>query len=38
MSRVLGDLILEGCVAKFADDLYVGGNSPVEVLDNCPTP
>ena len=34
MSRVLGDLIQEGCVAKIADDLYVGGNSPVEVLDN----
>ena len=34
MSRVLGDLIQEGCVAKIADDLYVGGNSPSEVLDN----
>ena len=34
MSRVLGDLIQEGCVAKIADDLYVGGNSPVEVLHN----
>ena len=34
MSRVLGNLIQEGCVAKIADDLYVGGNSPVEVLDN----
>ena len=34
MSRVLGDLIQEGCVAKTADDLYVGGNSPSEVLDN----
>ena len=34
MSRVLGDLIQEGCVAKIADDLYVGGNSPTEVLDN----
>ena len=34
MSRVLGDLIQEGCVAKIADDLYVGGNSPIEVLDN----
>ena len=32
MSRVLGDLIQEGCVAKIADDLYVGGNSPIEVL------
>ena len=34
MSRVLGDLIQEGCVAKIADDLYVGGNSTIEVLDN----
>ena len=34
MSRVLGDLIQEGCVAKIADDLYVGGNSPIKVLDN----
>ena len=34
MSRVLGDLIQEGCVAKIADDLYVGGNSPIEVLNN----
>ena len=34
MSRVLGDLIQEGCVAKLADDLYVGGKSPIEVLDN----
>ena len=34
MSRVLGDLIQEGCVAKISDDLYVGGNSPSEVLDN----
>ena len=34
MSRVLGDLIQEGRVAKIADDLYVGGNSPIEVLNN----
>ena len=34
MSRVLGDLIQEGCVVKIDDDLYVGGNSPVEVLEN----
>ena len=34
ISGVLGDLIQEGCVAKVADDLYVGGNSPIEVLDN----
>ena len=29
MSRVQGELIQEGCVAKIADDLYVGGNSPI---------
>ena len=34
MSRILGDLIQEGYVAKIADDLYVGGNSPEEVLHN----
>lgn len=34
MSRVIGDLIEEGCVAKLADDLYVGGNTPVEILHN----
>ena len=34
MSRVLGDLIQEGCVAKIADNLYVGVYSPIEVLDN----
>ena len=34
MSRVLGDLIQEGCVTKIADDLYVGGNTPIEVLNN----
>ena len=34
ISRVLGDLIQEGCVAKIVDDLYVGGNSPIEVLNN----
>jgi len=34
MSCVLGDLIQEGCVAKIADDLYVGDNSPEEVLHN----
>jgi len=34
MSRILGDLIQEGCVAKIADDLYVGGKSPEEVLHN----
>ena len=34
MSRILGDLIQEGCVAKIADDLYVSGNSPEGVLHN----
>ena len=34
MSRVLGDLIQEGCVAKIADDLYVAGNTYPEVLLN----
>ena len=32
--RVLGDLLQEGVVAKLADDLYCGGNSPQELLDN----
>ena len=34
MSRVLGDLIQEGCVAKIADDLYVGGISFEDALQN----
>jgi hypothetical protein len=34
MSRVLGDLIQEGCVAKIADDLYCGGDTPDDVLFN----
>ena len=34
MSRVLGHLVEEGCVAKLADDLYCGGNSPEEALHN----
>ena len=34
MSQVLGDLIQEGCVAKIAHDLYIGGNNPIKVLDN----
>ena len=34
MSRVLGDLLEEGIVAKIADDLYCGGNSPEELLQN----
>ena len=34
MCRILGDLVMEGVVAKLADDLYVGGNSPSELLHN----
>ena len=35
MSRDLGDFIQVSCVTKIADDVYVGGNSPIEVFDNC---
>ena len=34
MCRVLGDYIQEGCVDKLADDLYCGGNTPTELLQN----
>ena len=34
MSRVLGDFIMQGWVAKIADDLYVGGNDPEEALSH----
>lgn len=34
MCRVLGDLLQAGVVAKLADDLYCGGNSPEELFDN----
>ena len=34
MSRVLGDLIQEGFVAKIADDLYCGGDTPEELVKN----
>lgn len=34
MSRVLGDLLQEGVVAKLADDLYCGGNTIQELLQN----
>ena len=34
MSRVLGELIEKGYVAKVADDLYCGGNTPDELLSN----
>ena len=33
LSRVLGDLLLDGGVVKIADDLIVGGSSPEEVLN-----
>ena len=32
MNRVVGDLIMEGNAAKVADDLYCGGDNPLEVL------
>ena len=32
MSRVLGEFIQEGFVAKVADDLYVGANTPEEQI------
>ena len=32
--RVFGDLVMEGCVAKVADDLYIGGNSEKDLLEN----
>ena len=34
LSRVLGDLIQEGVVAKLADDLYCGGNTNEDLLIN----
>ncbi|KAK3716560.1 hypothetical protein QZH41_006392 [Actinostola sp. cb2023] len=34
MCRVLGHLLHEGVVAKIADDLYCGGNTPHELLLN----
>ena len=34
MSRVLGDLLKEGVVAKIVDDLYCERNSPGELLLN----
>nr|XP_022310274.1 uncharacterized protein LOC111115730 isoform X2 [Crassostrea virginica] len=32
--RVLGDLVQEGVVAKLADDLYCGGSTPEDLLNN----
>ena len=34
MYRVLGDLLTAGVLAKIADDLYCGGNTPDELLHN----
>ena len=34
MCRVLGSLLQDGSVAKIADDLYCGGNTPQELLHN----
>lgn len=34
MCRILGELLQEGVVAKLADDLYCGGNSPEDLLQN----
>ena len=34
MCRVLGPLLQDGSVAKIADDLYYGGNSPQELFHN----
>ena len=34
MCRILGDLIQEGIIAKICDDLYVGGDTPGELLTN----
>lgn len=35
MCRVFGDFIEEGFVAKLADDLYCGGDTPEALLNNC---
>ena len=32
--RVLGPLLQDGSVAKIADDMYCGGNIPLELLCN----
>ena len=34
LSRILGDLIVKGVVAKLADDLYCGGRTPEELFNN----
>ena len=32
MCRILGQLLLEGVAAKIADDIYIGGGSPADLL------
>ena len=34
MSLVIGDLLAEGVMAKVADDLFVGGETPEQLLNN----
>ena len=34
MCRVLGELVTSGCVTKIADDLYCGGDTPEELMEN----
>ena len=34
MSLVIGDLVTDGVMAKVADDLFVGGETPEQLLDN----
>ena len=31
---ILGDMVMEGKVSKIADDLFIGGNTPKELLEN----
>ena len=34
MCRVLGDLVKDGCIANIADDLFCGGDTLPELLQN----
>ena len=34
MCRVLGNLLEEGVVVQLADDLYCGGSTPTDLLNN----
>ena len=34
MCRIMGSLVMEGSMAKIADDMYIGGNSIPEQADN----